>query len=448
MATIHRAMAYKISSPNGEFSMKVNFNLKQTKIKDESTQIFFSTTIKGERLRLYTGEKIEPKFWDSKKMRAESYYVPKNKRKHCQKVNSTIDYYIHIAESYCDSFDYQDELLEGTKDEFVSYLNEQLIGEKAKDKDSPLVFFEDFVTEKIKTKVNKSTRTFIKEGTQNHHKVVLKRVKGFFKYARLRQSFEVFTDGFGDAFQNYLLKEKKYSHNTVASTFSILKIWLAEAEKKKLITDKSFHSYPTTTLDVDNVALTEDEIDKIYNLDFSDPEIKKQIDNKSNIEQTRDLFVFACWTGLRLGDYRDLSKAVFKDGIMEVITNKTQKKLSIPLHKTAQEILDKYGGTLPKLVDKTHSIRQIRKCGELAGIDGEETIKKNIGGKLVTINAPKYSLLMNHTARRSFATNLYRRGAPTISIMAITGHTSEANFLKYIKVSREEHAKIVKSFWD
>ena len=50
---------------------------------------------------------------------------------------------------------------------------------------------------------------------------------------------------------------------------------------------------------------------------------------------------------------------------------------------------------------------------------------------------------MNHTARRSFATNMYLRGVPAISIMAITGHTTEANFLKYIKVDKEQHARIV-----
>jgi len=50
---------------------------------------------------------------------------------------------------------------------------------------------------------------------------------------------------------------------------------------------------------------------------------------------------------------------------------------------------------------------------------------------------------MNHTARRAFATNMYLHNIPSISIMAITGHTTEANFLKYIKISPVEHAAIV-----
>ena len=48
-----------------------------------------------------------------------------------------------------------------------------------------------------------------------------------------------------------------------------------------------------------------------------------------------------------------------------------------------------------------------------------------------------------HTGRRSFATNMYKRGFPTIAIMRLTGHTTEANFLKYIKVTSEEHAAMM-----
>lgn len=50
---------------------------------------------------------------------------------------------------------------------------------------------------------------------------------------------------------------------------------------------------------------------------------------------------------------------------------------------------------------------------------------------------------MNHTARRTFATLMYLKGIPAISIMAITGHTTEENFMKYIKLDKSEHAKIV-----
>lgn len=49
----------------------------------------------------------------------------------------------------------------------------------------------------------------------------------------------------------------------------------------------------------------------------------------------------------------------------------------------------------------------------------------------------------NDTARRSFATNAYKAGVPTIAIMKITGHRLESTFLKYIRVSAKENAEIL-----
>ena len=49
-------------------------------------------------------------------------------------------------------------------------------------------------------------------------------------------------------------------------------------------------------------------------------------------------------------------------------------------------------------------------------------------------------MITSHTARRSFATNAYLADIPAISIMKITGHKTEAAFMKYIKISEEENA--------
>ena len=63
-------------------------------------------------------------------------------------------------------------------------------------------------------------------------------------------------------------------------------------------------------------------------------------------------------------------------------------------------------------------------------------------------NKKKYQLLTTHTARRSFATNLYLSGFPSISIMKITGHTTEKSFMKYIKITPTENAKLLQLHWD
>ena len=89
----------------------------------------------------------------------------------------------------------------------------------------------------------------------------------------------------------------------------------------------------------------------------------------------------------------------------------------------------------------------LRELGRLAKVDDEVIVKQNQGGKVKSVRYKKYQLIKSHTARRSFATNLYLKGAPTISIMKLTGHTTEENFMKYIKVTRKENAELMRKFF-
>jgi hypothetical protein len=38
---------------------------------------------------------------------------------------------------------------------------------------------------------------------------------------------------------------------------------------------------------------------------------------------------------------------------------------------------------------------------------------------------------------------MYKAGIPSISIMRITGHTTEKAFMKYIKITAEENAELM-----
>ena len=83
----------------------------------------------------------------------------------------------------------------------------------------------------------------------------------------------------------------------------------------------------------------------------------------------------------------------------------------------------------------------------LAGINNMESKTRTEGGVLKTTVSPKWMLVSSHTGRRSFCTNMYKRGLPTLTIMAISGHTTEKSFLRYIKVTQEEHAQLMKEQW-
>ena len=87
----------------------------------------------------------------------------------------------------------------------------------------------------------------------------------------------------------------------------------------------------------------------------------------------------------------------------------------------------------------------------MAGLNDEVTIThtENNDGSVerVTQSFSKWECVTAHTARRSFATNMYKRGYPTLMIMKITGHKTEKAFLSYIKVSEEENAEKMLAEW-
>lgn len=85
--------------------------------------------------------------------------------------------------------------------------------------------------------------------------------------------------------------------------------------------------------------------------------------------------------------------------------------------------------------------RYLKELGELAEIDGDFNTYTNKGTQRLKNTFKKWEMISTHTARRSFATNMYLRKWDAISIMKITGHSSEKVFMNYIKVSQEENAK-------
>ena len=81
----------------------------------------------------------------------------------------------------------------------------------------------------------------------------------------------------------------------------------------------------------------------------------------------------------------------------------------------------------------------------MAGLDAPKEMERTEGGTRRTTSRPKNELIQTHTARRSFCTNAYLNGLDTLDIMAISGHQTEKNFLRYIKVTREQRAKRIAS---
>ncbi len=114
---------------------------------------------------------------------------------------------------------------------------------------------------------------------------------------------------------------------------------------------------------------------------------------------------------------------------IRIVTDKGKTSVVIPLHPIVKEITSRFDSNVAISDQKMN--KHIKELARLAGITETVVLNRHIaGGAMKQVCVEKCDAVSTHTARRSFATNAYKAGVPTISIMKITGHTKESNFLE------------------
>jgi len=234
------------------------------------------------------------------------------------------------------------------------------------------------------------------------------------------------------------LLKKSFTQNSVGKYIRALKVMLNEATRAGINSDSAYNKFHVFNEDVDNIYLDENELTIL-----KDANLK----NIPYLDRTRDWFLLLAWTGCRFSDLEKIARTDIKDGFITFRQQKTNTKVTIPLHPVVLEVLEKYNFIMPNSITNQKFNDYIKEAAKAAEIDSPEVITKTIGGILKSTTLPKYELITSHTGRRSFCTNMYKRGLPTLMIMSISGHKTEKSFLKYIKVRQEEHAAMMAAKW-
>ena len=121
---------------------------------------------------------------------------------------------------------------------------------------------------------------------------------------------------------------------------------------------------------------------------------------------------------------------------------KKTRRVTIPLFPIALEILKKYDFNLPEITENT-MLRYLKKIGLKAGLTEEHIVTEDRGGKVTNSIKQRWELIGTHTARRSYISNMLKRGYDSHLLMKITGHTTEEAFKRYIKVRSEDVASFI-----
>ena len=341
-------------------ALRIKFNLKEPQ-KEESL-LMLLCRLDNQQIKISTKQRAIVSAWDNKKqlcITSREKFPPRINRI-SKKINAFIEdvsakLTLFYDEEYRSSMSFDQ-----VKKHIQEIIDDILDVDKEKDerlKMTPIQFFEEYIEKK---RIDPHTGRYIGERTKIHQRTVIHRLKSFLEDNNLPDDFSVFASKkFDKQFTEWCYSVKKYKQNTVYATYGVLKPFLNAAKEEGFDVGENYTSLKGKCVDVDAIYLTEAEIEKLYKLDIRRLIEEGEIDTKSMIESTRDLFIIACWTGLRRSDINRLDKATFNMGnkTIAITAEKTKRQVVIPMHPMVVALYEKYKGKFPRLCDKDKTTR-------------------------------------------------------------------------------------------
>jgi integrase len=282
--------------------------------------------------------------------------------------------------------------------------------------------------------------------TLRSYKQTQKRLQEYEKHYNTRLIFQAIDMNFYNKF-NKFMEANNYSLNTIGKHIKTLKTFLNYAVSEGYSTN---HKFKGNDFKVKKEITTE-----IYLTDYDIKEMfDKDLSKFPELEHARDVFLMGCYTGQRISDYNGLKEEdiVVINGVQffEIKQKKNRKYgrvVHCPITKEMKTIMkDRYNGKPPKKIHEQDLNENIKQVGQMLKWNDLIKCEYTKGGELHSEMIPKYDLIKSHTARRSFCTNKYKAGMSVFDIMLFSGHTTEKEFYKYIRIKNQERAShIVKS---
>lgn len=441
-------LVYYIRASSQSAMLNVNFNLRQTTSKKPEV-IYLVLRWSGHYYRYTTKFKVLPKNWDVQKQRVRAVISEPQK--------DAINRYLGEMEAAAQKL-YTDTIVsrtEPTKEFFKEGLD-KWTGRKVEEKPNFWRFINYYI-ETSQSRIDPRTGRTIGFRTVQEYNTTKKLLLEFEQENGEPIEFDNIGVHTLTDFRDYLTtvkrykvkdktngreKEVHYSLNNIAKHIDNLRQFLRAAHSAKIAFDTDVldnKKFKPARENAHNVYLNEEELARIAALDLS---------TTARLDKARDLFLVGCFTGQRVSDYNNIKPHHIKGQNIELFQAKTGERVVIPIHPTVKGILAKYGGITPPKISDQKLNDYIKEVCKMAGIEEDTEKQRTKGGAKSAELMKKWQMISSHTARRSFASNMTKRGIPMQTIMKITGHTKESTFLKYVKLSAAEHADIMRKHFE
>lgn len=406
-----------------------------TETRNGRTSLYVRIGIHSKRKKFATGYVVADNEWHERKMLVIN-------RPDADEINDNIAEQLKTARKVLTKFELIDER-EPTIDEVADAF---LIatGKKVDDTNKPKLFLDyiqPFVDEQ--SKVNSWSQNTKKKFTSLYNQW-----GSYEQEKQHRYSFDEIDDKQLQSFCDFILMQG-FRNTTIRKYTSMLRWYLRWANKKEYYSGKCYDTFrPHYKGDKgefkDIIYLTAQELEALQSLTFREGE--------KHLERVRDVFLFACFCGLRFSDVQHLKRTNITDEGIEVVTIKTEDRLYINFNDVTRAILDKYKDeTYPNnralpVISNQNTNEYIKDVCEMANIDTPTTIVYYKGTKRYEETYPKYELITFHAARRTFITQALRLGIPSEVIMKFSGHHSHDMLKPYMKVVDELKEKEMQKF--
>lgn len=229
--------------------------------------------------------------------------------------------------------------------------------------------------------------------------------------------------------------DKDFSLNYIAQHIKNLIQLMKRAFKKGLHENKIYleDDFAVIQEETDDIVLEPAELETIY---------KKHLLQPGQIV-ARDWFILGCYTGLRVSDIQLLEAKNLQGDVVQIVNEKTNTKVIIPMRPEVRAIVKKWGGLPPRVTDQDIN-RTIKDVCELCKISEVFIYSVTKGGIRQDFYLKKYEMVSCHTMRRVFITHLLENLVPDNIVMQLSGIKKHGTLMRYKKTKAEKTAAIMK----
>ncbi|BDX37050.1 integrase [Tenuifilaceae bacterium CYCD] len=253
---------------------------------------------------------------------------------------------------------------------------------------------------------------------------------------------------FLDKLKNFTFITLKKELGYYAKITRVIATFLHWAEERSYYNGNIYDKLRVDEPEKEVIFLSMEEIFTLLNYDFKN----------SRLEKVRDLYCFACFTGLRYSDVISLKREHFNGKLITKTQVKTGDVKTLPLNKFALEILTKYESEkspLPKISIQNLNAYIKEACKLIASGQPEKTgfnrlvIKKTVIGSESTEEAiPLYDAIKFHTARKTFITNSIMLGVNLKALQDMGAPKKEKDLKKYLKITDAFKSQVMDDSWN